>query len=165
MCEITVFSHLLKKSKCFSTYKHRYFWQRYKQVEHASAGDAPLSVDREISFGCEYETPNLNTENDARVTVRRTTENSAVPQEQHKRKANQQKKKHNNMSGSPSVWPNSILYKVQDILSEWDVCLCSALKIEQLLLVLSCSLSGSAPPICLSIRVKTRPLVAVTILV
>ncbi len=101
--------------------------------------DTPLSL--EISFGCGYETPNLNTENDARVLVGHTTKNSAVPEEQHKRKANQQNKKHNNTSGSPSVWPNSILYKVQDILSEWDVCLCSALKIEPLLLVLS-----SAPP-------------------
>lgn len=63
------------------------------------------------------------------------------------------------------MWPNSILYKVQDILSEWDVCLCSSLKIEQLLLVLSCSVSGSAPPICLSIRVRTRPLVAVGVLI
>lgn len=82
-----------------------------------------------------------------------------------KEKQINKKKKHNNTSGSPSVWPNSILYKVQDILSEWDVCLCAALKIEQLLLVLSCSVSGSAPPICLSIRVKKRPLVAVGVLV
>lgn len=44
-------------------------------------------------FGCEHETPNLNTENDARVPVWRTNENSAVPEEQRKRKANQQKKK------------------------------------------------------------------------
>lgn len=124
------FSHLLKKSKCFSTYKHRYFWQRYERMWNTRL--------RSLLTGFGLRVLNLKTVNNAHAPVRRTTET------QHNRKANRQKqkKKHNNTSGSPSVWPNSILYKVQDILSEWDVCLCSALILEQLLLVLSGRVCG-----------------------